>query len=141
MSSLVNFRVLLKNELMIRGLHLTQWLNANRISANLLQIHSKPKSLILYVKVSNSNPGFWGLTANQLKTIRGSNLDSYVVLLTKASDQGYLLSMKDVDNRIENGTLELSGDGDHKVNEKSDLTPEMKFKGIADFVSRILNEK
>jgi hypothetical protein len=82
-------------------------------------------------------PCFWGLTKNQLDRLNNSQVPWFVVLL-KSKDSGYFISSKIINTKIQDGTFELSKDGDHKVNEISDLTSNMAFRGVKNLLECIL---
>jgi hypothetical protein len=102
--------------------------------------HQK-KAIVLYVKESNSSPGFWGLTRNQLHQLDKPHVRWFAVLLLKSNNNGYVLTSNEVINRVKDGTFELSKDGDHKINERTDLNPNMAFRGIKDLLARVLWRK
>lgn len=117
---------------------ITQWSGAPRRSKNIIEINSINKSLIIYVKISNNSPGFWGLTKNHLDRLNNMQTHWFVVLLLKSYDCGYILYSNDVNTKIQEGVFELSKDGDHKINERSDLNSEMAFQGINNLMEKIL---
>jgi hypothetical protein len=61
-----DFRKTLSALALKQKLIISPWQGATRRSPNLLQMNTEPRPSILYVKFSNSNPGFWGLTKNQI---------------------------------------------------------------------------
>ena len=138
MSTVDEFRKSLPNDFNGENLNIVQWLGTPRRSNNLLQITYKNNPSILYVKGSNSSPGFWGLTKNQLDRLNNSQAPWFVVLLLKSKDSGYFLSSKEVNAKIQDGTFELSKDGDHKVNEISDLNSNMAFREIKNLLECIV---
>ncbi|MCK4791147.1 MAG: hypothetical protein KAV87_45870 [Desulfobacteraceae bacterium] len=138
MSTVDEFRKLLPHDFNGESLEIIQWSGTPRRSNNLLEINSKKNHTLLYVKESNRSPGFWGLTKNQLDRLNNSQLPWFAVLLLKSNDTGYVLSSKEVNTRIQDGTFELSRDGDHKVNEVSDLNSNMAFRGIKNFLNCVL---
>jgi len=138
MSAVDEFRKSLPNNYDGDNFNIVQWSGTPRRSNNLLEINSKKKSSILYIKASNISPGFWGLTKNQIDRLNNSQIPWFVVLLLKRKDSGYVLSSKLVNAKIQDGTFELSKDGDHKVNEISDLNSDMAFRGIKNLLERIL---
>jgi len=62
MSIVATFRKSLGDLLAPRHLDVSMWAGGTRISYNLLEISTKLRPTVLYVKVSTSVPGFWGLT-------------------------------------------------------------------------------
>jgi hypothetical protein len=78
------------------------------------------------------------LTKNQLDQLDKARVRWFAVLLLRSNNAGYVLSSNDVINRVEDGTFELSKDGDHKVNERTDLNPNMAFRGVKDLLARVL---
>jgi hypothetical protein len=142
MSAVNEFRKLIANEPVGEGLDISPWPGATRRSYHLLEINTKKKSTVkstvLYIKESNSSPGFWGLTKNQLDQLDKAQVRWFAVLLLKSNNTGYVLSSNEVKNRLQDGTFELSKDGDHKVNERTDLNPNMTFRRIQDLLARVL---
>jgi len=138
MSAVNQFRELIANELVGEGLDISQWPRATRRSNHLLEINTKKKSTVLYVKESNSSPGFWGLTKNQLDQLDKTRVRWFTVLLLRSNNTGYVLSSNEVKNRVEDGSFNLKKDGDHAVNEGRGLTPDMAFRDIKDLLSRVL---
>lgn len=138
MGALTAFQTAVAKELASKGLEVGPWRGATRRSANLIEIDTKPKSTVLYVKESNSSPGFWGLTKNQLVRLDETQVRWFVVLLARSSDSGYILSRDEVNRQLQNGTFELSQDGDHKVNERKDLAQLQAFRGIKNLLTQVL---
>lgn len=136
-SSVSAFRSSLESALKPIGIALSRWSGASRLSDHLLELRTKPKPTVVYVKENNSIPAFWGLTRNQLKRLRDSGHRWFVVLLDRSSTSGYLLSGGQVDSRVASGLFELSGDGDHKVND-SDLSAGQRFHDLAALVDRVV---
>jgi hypothetical protein len=58
--------------------------------------------------------------------------------LAGSINNGYVLSAGEINLRVEDGTFELSGDGDYKVNESSDLVERQAFHSIEELVVRVL---
>jgi hypothetical protein len=135
---LTTFNKTVTQELAGQGLEVKQWQGATRRSAHLLEINTKPRSTVLYIKESSSSPGFWGLTRNQILCLDRAAIKWFVVLLARSAGSGYLLTGGEVQRNIKDGTFELSKDGDYKVNERSDLYPTMAFRSTKDFLTRIL---
>lgn len=138
MSAVSEFRELIANDPTGKGLEISLWPGATRRSYHLLEINTKKKSTVLYVKESSSSPGFWGLTKNQLDQLGKAQVRWFAVLLLKSNDTGYVLPSNEVKSRVQDGTFELSKDGDHKVNERTDLNSNMAFRGIEDLLALVL---
>jgi len=138
MSTVDKFRKLLPHNFNDENLEIIQWPGTPRRSNNLLEINFKKNHTLLYVKESNRLPGFWGLTKNQLDRLNNSQLPWFAVLLLKSNDTGYVLSLNEVNTRIQDGTFELSKDGGHKVNKVSDLNSNMAFRGIKNLLNYVL---
>ena len=138
MSAVSEFQKLITNDPVGKGLEISLWPGATRRSHHLLEIDTEKKSTVLYVKESNSSPGFWGLTKKQLDQLDRAQVRWFAVLLLKSDDTGYVLSSNEVKCRVQNGTFELSKDGDHKVNERTDLNSNMVFRGIKDLLTLVL---
>lgn len=137
-SLLSELRSQISNLLEGHELQIRPWTGSGRVSRNLLEINTDPQPTVLYVKESNSTPGFWGITKNQVDRLHSRRTRWFVVLLARRHDHGYLLTGGQVDARIENGTFELSGDGDYKINEGSDLSEAQSFRGLPSLLPRVL---
>ena len=138
MSLVTDFREGLVTVLSENGVAVNKWPGATRVSDHMLELNTRPGTTVLYVKESNKNPGFWGLTRNQLEVLRAAPIRWFAVLLLRSSIKGYLLSESQVEHRIDDGRFELSRDGDHKVNEDRDLSAEQRFSNIQEFVDRMV---
>ncbi len=119
----------LKQSLQNAGLMVVAWSGARPKSNNILEVRSNSRTTLLYVKESNSSPGFWGLTANRLSELRASGHEWFTVLLLGSQGKGYFLTSADVERFISSSVFKLAGDGDHKVNER-DLPKGMYSKSI-----------
>jgi hypothetical protein len=138
LSAIQEFRSALKEALKPYGLGLVLWRGSHRASPHLLQIDTQPRITVLYVKESNSPRGFWGITKNQFDRLNGADISWFVVLLRNTAERGYLLRGSEVSCLVRDGTFELSGDGDYKVNEPTDLSPSQAFAGIPELLGRLL---
>lgn len=140
MSALAQFRSDLAVTPASRGLTVAIWGSGGRRSANLLVVSTKPKESVLYVKEFNvpSRRGFWGLTHNQVERLEAAARRWFAVLLLRSSSSGYVLTGSQVLHRVQSGAFELSGDGDFKVNEETDLVPSQHFASLDDLIARIL---
>jgi hypothetical protein len=136
MSIVTNFRKALNEQLASRGLQASLWRGAGRISAHLLEVSTTPRLTVLYVKVSTSVPGFWGLTKNQLDNIEKSRVRWFCVFLHRSANVGYLLSGGQVLMRVRDGSLTLGQDGDYKVNQRADFVSPQKFETLNALISR-----
>jgi hypothetical protein len=113
------------------------WSCTPRRSNHLVSLHGGPKETVLYVKESNTDPAFWGLTKNQIERLHEHDVRWFVVLLHRSSSSGYILTGGQIDARISNGVFTLSGDGDYKVNQGV-LEDGQCFASVADAFGRIL---
>lgn len=129
MSKVAEFKRTLERELEETPLTVSIWTGASRTSAHLISVGTSRDGTVTYVKESNSNPAFWGLTKNQLDRIQAATTNWCVILLARSHDHGYVLSARDVSMLIAEGVFELSGDGDYKVNER-DLARAARFNSI-----------
>jgi hypothetical protein len=138
MRVLTDFRKRLGLELGARAISIDVWPKGR--SPNLLELATSPKATVLYVKEFNvpKHAGFWGLTRNQIDRLQAAQIRWFAVLLMRSSVDGYLISGQQVIHRVNSGHFELSGDGDYKVNELTDLVEAQKVRGIQDLVDRIL---
>lgn len=137
MSAVNKFRKLIANKHVSEGLSISQWPGTTRRSNHLLEISTKKKSTVIYVKESNLPIGFWGLTKNQLDRLDKSRVCWFAVLLLRSNNSGYVLSSSEVNDRINNKTFRLATDGEYKVNEGTDLTSGMAFQDLKDLLARI----
>ena len=131
------FQRTLSEKLLEKQLYLTLWEGSPRKSQHLLNINTSPETTILYVKSSNASPGFWGLTRNHIDRLNFNKARWFAVLLLHKPTLGYIFSQLDVNNKISDGSFELSGDGDYKVNEKPDCTSDQMFRSIDDIIKII----
>ncbi len=138
MASINEFRKAIEQQLALKQLKIEPWSGATRRSGNLLQINTQPIPTVLYVKISNSSPGFWGLTRNQLDRLNRSNISWYAVLVARKSDTGYVFSSDEVNSRVAAGIFELSADGDHKINENTDCNQGHFFHDLSELIDRII---
>lgn len=138
MASIFEFKKAIERKFVQKHLKIEPWSGATRRSANVLEISTKPVHTVLYVKISNSNPGFWGLTRNQLDRLNSLKIRWYAVLVARSSNNGYVFSSEEVNSRIEDGTFELSSDGDHKINENTDCCQGQSFQGLSKLIALIL---
>jgi hypothetical protein len=138
MASVSAFKDAIASNLAEKHLNIELWRGTPRRSSNLLEINSKPISTILYVKYSKSDPGFWGLTKNQLDRLNKSKSLWFAVLLARSMKSGYVFTSNEINKRIADGTFELSSDGDHKVNERADCRFGQAFQGLNNLVTLIL---
>jgi hypothetical protein len=140
MSVLPVFRQNLTETLADRGLTVRTWASGGRHSANLLEVTTAPKTTILYVKEFNvlGRPGFWGLTRNQIERLEKAGSHWFAVLLLRSNAAGYVLAGPQVAKRIADGSFELSGDGDFKVNEGLDLQTGEAFCSLEELLDRAL---
>jgi len=95
----------------------------------------------LYVHEFNvpNKPGFWGLTKNQIATLNSAPVRWCAVLLLRSADAGYVLTAREVCDRIKNGLFELSRDGDYKVNQTTDLKAAEWFENIPQLLDCLLS--
>ena len=104
----------------------TWWVGPkNRSSRNILLL-SGTTDLLLYVKVSSQEPGFWGLTRNRLRLLQVAPHKWFVVLLLGSSETGYLVPSAEVEHCTGSGVWGLATDGDFKIN-PSGLSEEFYF--------------
>lgn len=122
------------------GAKVTAWSPDGRTFRNLMQLSTVSKAMVLYVKEFNTvgRPGFWGLTRNQVTRLEKADADWFAVLLLRSSVEGYVLARSEVRAHITDGSFELSGDGDYKVNENVDLAPQQRFRSLADLLGHLL---
>jgi len=136
MSIVATFRKSLGSLLASRNLTVSMWAGGTRMSYHLLEISTKPRRTVLYVKVSTSVPGFWGLTKNQLDRLSSSHLRWFCVFLHRSSSAGYLLSGGQVLARVRDGSLTLGDDGDYKVNQRAEFVSSRRFESVDALISR-----
>ena len=78
------------------------------------------------------------ITRNQIERLDKAAPRWFAVLLLRSDAAGYVLTCAQVAKRITNGSFELSGDGDFKVNEGLDLQPTEAFLSLDELLSRIM---
>ncbi len=105
----------------------------NARTGHLIEFAIPSGPVVIYIKESNSNQGFWGLTKNQIEAF-DEHTKWFVVLLLRSHDSGYVLSSDEVLSGIETGAFELGNPEDYKVHEKQDLENSRKFDSIAKLV-------
>jgi hypothetical protein len=139
MSTLPAFRKQLTAAVAKRGISVDTWSSAGRSSRNIIELSTTPKVTVLYVKEFNTagHAGFWGLTRNQVNRMEKANVRWFAVLLLRSSAAGYVLTAAEVRRSISDGSFELSGDGDYKVNEQTDLRPVQAFQSVAELLNRV----
>lgn len=140
MSALTGFRKRLAEAVEHRGITVSTWSSGSRSSRNLVELSTTPKRMVLYVKECNvtGRAGFWGLTRNQVTCLQKGEVKWFAALLLRSSTDGYLLTSAKEQHHIDDGSFELSGDGDFKVNEDLDLKPAQWFQSLQDLLNRIL---
>ena len=138
MSIITEFRKSLTKGLGPRGLKVALWSGGKQVSNHMLEISTSPQSTVLYIKVSTSTPGFWGLTKNQIDRLNRANVRWFCVFLRRDPHIGYLLSGGQVLMRVKDGSLVLGHDGDYKVNQRAAFVTPQRFESIDALVSRVL---
>jgi hypothetical protein len=139
MAATINdFRRAITEQLSEKNLKVELWRDATRRSPHLLEINTKPQPIILYVKVSNSKRGFWGLTKNHIDRLYNSQIQWFAVLLARSTDCGYIFTREEVKNRVDEGIFEFSRDGDYKINENTDCEPKQAFQQLNELFDKIL---
>lgn len=76
-----------------------KWIGPVRLSNNILKLYKSSGEIVclLYIKVSTKkSPYLWGLTANRLDELQGTNKKWLVVLLFDTSETGYVMTSKEV---------------------------------------------
>jgi hypothetical protein len=123
-----------------RGINVGAWSSGGRSSPNLIELSTKPKVTVVYVKEFNTagRPGFWGLTRNQVNRLEKGDVRWFAILLLRSSAAGYLLTSAEVRRLITDGSFELSDDGDYKVNENIDLKPQQRFQSVAEIIEHVI---
>ena len=138
MSLAANFRTQLSTAVAPQGLSVSLWRGGSRASSNLIQLSTGPQPTVLYVKGSSNSPGFWGLTKNQLDRLTESSCRWFCVFLHQRPTCGYLLSGGQILARVRSGDLTLAGDGDYKVNQRSEFVEGQHFDNLQALLSRVL---
>jgi len=139
-STLPGFRKRLTDLAEPKGAKVTTWSPGGQTSRNLIQLSTASKAMVLYVKEFNTvgRPGFWGLTRNQVTRLEQADTDWFAVLLLRSSIEGYVLARSEVRGHIADGSFELSGDGDYKVNEHVDLKSQQRFRSLSELLGHLL---
>jgi hypothetical protein len=137
MTTLSEFERELTEPLKRRVLSLRRGYSGARYSRHLLELKTSPKPTVLYVKESNVQPGWWGLTDSHIKGLEKAGERWFAVLLL-SNTSGYVLTGGQVRLRIHDGTFKRTK-GDYKVNERSHLKkPAQWFQTLEEFLDRIL---
>ncbi len=132
------FETSLSRLLCARGIAVSRWSGGTRRSANLIALATVPRPTVLYVKESTSDPGFWGLTKNQLTRLSASGHRWFGVFLHHSPSAGYVLSGGQIELRIRDQRIRLAGDGDFKVNEHEQLLPSNRFERLEELFPKLL---
>ena len=140
MATLPTFRRLITEATGARGIGVSAWSSGGRSSSNLIELSTEPKVTVLYVKEFNTagRPGFWGLTRNQVSRLERADVKWFAILLLRSSAAGYFLTDAEVRYLVADGSFELSGDGDYKVNENLDLNSAQRFRSLLELLERIV---
>lgn len=136
MSIVGTFRNSVTAQLAPRGFNVSLWGGATRLSNHVLDVSTKPLPTVLYIKVSTSAVGFWGLTKNQLDRLAEARVRWFCVFLRRSASVGYLLSGGQVLMRVKDGSLTLHHDGDYKVNQRAMFVSSQRFETIDALISR-----
>jgi hypothetical protein len=104
-----------------------------------MEISTRPRSSILYVKVRGQPPGFWGLTANRVIELATSGLPWHVVLLLGSAEYGYVISSGEIQRRTDGRVWTLSDDGDYKINEGTDIESDYRFDSFEELMHRVFS--
>ena len=119
------------------GCPVCTWEHGRRRTRNIVQVGSGQSTKLIYVKVRNEAPGFWGLNQNQLGSLRSSGMPWYVVLIEGSGGTHYLLPASRVEDAIQARRWTQS-DGDYKIHENGELEGSVKFESAAAVIGRIL---
>ena len=119
------------------GFEVKRWSGGTRMSKNLLELSTISLPTVLYVKISNDVPGFWGLTKNQVDRLEKCGVRWFTVFLHLGPSSGYLVSGSQILNRIKNGKITLSIDGDYKFNETQDFEHAQQFQDLDELIGRV----
>jgi len=126
-SNILNeFREALSERCIASGFSSETWAEINFKKPNLIKVNS-PLPFILYVKVRGDVKGFWGVTKNRIDELENSGLPWCLVLLAGKPYSGFVLSKRQVMERVGLKRWTLGKDGDFKVNQKADLAPNGKL--------------
>ena len=117
----------------------TWWVGARNCRSRHILLLSGTTDLLLYVKVSSREPGFWGLTLNRLALLRAAPHKWFVVLLLGSPERGYFLPSAEVEHCTGSGVWGLATDRDFKIN-PSGLSEELYFPSFDELVDRLEGE-
>ena len=120
-----------------RDIFISNWNKRKTASKNIIMIKKNHVSILLYVKVRNERPGFWGLTLNQIDNLSSSGIIWHAIFLLETINTGYIFTDKEVEKHINNKDWTLSIDGDYKVNEGKELYLKNKFNSFEDLMNKI----
>lgn len=133
----MRFAELLLDRARQTGCEVELWNDGGRHSWNLFEISSGDRGVVLYAKESNSNPGFWGISPNQLKRI--STRPFLILFLNNTDEVAYIATPKDLDSRV--GRLwKQASDGDFKIHENARILgiARLDFCEAADFMCQLV---
>ena len=92
MSAVRVFRSALEEALKPQGLKPKLRRAGHRASSHLIEIDTRPRATVLYVKESKTARGFWGLTKSHLDRLNKADVTWFAVLLRCSAEKGYLLN-------------------------------------------------
>jgi hypothetical protein len=134
---LPTFEASLRRLLGVQSIAVSRWLGSGRGSANLIELATEPEPIVLYVKESTSDPGFWGLTKNQIKRLCSGGHRWFGVFLHHSATAGYVLSAGEIELQIREQRIRLAGDGDYKVNEHQQFSRSNYFAHLEELVPKL----
>ena len=118
-------------------------LNAQRLESNkyrgqsLYEIKSGVKTFYVYIKVSTTKEGFWGLTKNLIDKLNIEGKKYKVVLLKGDENTAYILSSNEIKLLVPK--LPLSRDGYYKLTETNPLLTSTIITSFEEIKSSLLS--
>lgn len=121
------------------GSRVGSWEGRKRHAGNLYQIATEERTLLLHIKESNADPGFWGLSPNLLAQLSQSGAPWLLILLSNRRSVAYICTPVEVGHRA--GTLwPQARHGDYKIHENAQVLgiPSLNFNEAAEFLAHLV---
>ena len=123
-----------------RGKRVQTWSAASTRTANLIQVGTSPNPIVLYVKDSTEEPGFWGMNGNQhLALEKNAAKHWFLILLVGAGEKGYCLPAELVVEKISRNEWSTSR-ADWKIHEPSEIAGADRFDSFEELFSLIFTD-
>lgn len=138
---LIDFLHTLGRASIASSVKLDYWHGSSRKSKNLVELSTKSRRILLYLKESNVLPGWWGLNVEQLGRLSQSHAPWAVVFLSGARRVAYLATPHDVQMRA-GPVWKQAKDRDFKVHENAELfgLSSLGYSECSDYIIHLLTE-